>query len=96
MRAGAADPPGRERVLRDCLLATDDCDAAERRDAVEHDRFYAALHTAITVLYALGPDADRIREHALPMARGVGSDVIGKGPDCAIDDEDTRVQFLGR
>lgn len=87
------------RVLRDYLLATDDWSLAARRYADEHDRYYGALHTAIswrrTVLYALGTDADRIREHALPqIARGVGPDVIGKGPDCAVDEE-ARVQFLG-
>jgi hypothetical protein len=48
------------------------------------------------VLYGLGPDADRIREHAMPrLAGGLGPDVIGVGPDCAVD-EAARVQFLGR
>ena len=88
------------RVLRDRLLGLADWDAAARQYAAEHDAYYGALRTAIawlrTVLYGLGPDADRIREHAMPqLARGLGPDVIGVGPDCAVD-EAARVQFLGR
>ena len=88
------------RVLRDRLLSSADWEAAARQYADEHDAYAGALRNVIswqrTVLYGLGPDADRIRENAMPqLARGLGPDVIGVGPDCAAD-EAARLQFLGR
>jgi len=87
------------RVLRDALLSSEDWDAACRRYAVEHDRYYRALHTVTSwlreVRYALGPEGDRLREHALPrLADGSGPDLVGLGPDCPAD-EDARIRFLG-
>jgi 2-polyprenyl-6-methoxyphenol hydroxylase-like FAD-dependent oxidoreductase len=87
------------RVLRDALLASDDWDAACNRYAAEHDRYYGSLHTITSwlgqVRYALGPEADRLREHALPrLADGSGPDLWGRGPDSP-SDENARVRFLG-
>ncbi|MCI0397581.1 MAG: FAD-dependent monooxygenase [Chloroflexi bacterium] len=87
------------RVLRDQLLATDDWDAAAHQYAAEHDRYYGALHTIESwlteILYGLGPEADRLREHALPQfANGSGPDLVGAGPDSPTD-EAARLRFLG-
>lgn len=87
------------RVLRDVLLGSDDWDAACRQYAAEHDKYYGALHTITSwlreVRYALGPEADRHREHALPqLAYGTGPDLVGMGPDCPAD-EHARIRFLG-
>lgn len=87
------------RVLRDLLLTADDWDAASHRYAAEHDRYYGALHTIMSwlteVIYGLGPEADRIRAHALPqLADGSGPDIVGLGPDYPVD-EATRIRFLG-
>jgi 2-polyprenyl-6-methoxyphenol hydroxylase-like FAD-dependent oxidoreductase len=88
------------RMLRDALLASDDWNTACRRYAAEHDRYYGALHTITSwlreVRYALGPEGDRLREHALPrLADGSGPDLWGQGPDCPADEE-ARMRFLGR
>lgn len=87
------------RVLRDLLLGSDDWDAACHQYAAEHDKYYGALHTVTSwlreVRYALGPEADSLREHALPrLADGSGPDLVGLGPDCPAD-EKARVRFLG-
>lgn len=88
------------RELRDSLAARDDWSAAAHSYAAAHHRYYHALH-AITswfreVLYGLGPEADRVREHALPqLAAGYGPDLLGLGPDSPAD-ERARVAFLGR
>lgn len=87
------------RVLRDRLLAMDDWQVAARQYAAEHDRYYSALHTITSwlrvVLYGLGPEVDRIREHALPrLSDGSGPDLVGLGPDCPAD-ERARIHFLG-
>lgn len=87
------------RVLRDLLIATDDWQTAACQYAAEHDRYYSALRTITswlrTVLYGLGPEADRIRKHALPrLADGSGPDIVGRGPDCPAD-EAARIRFLG-
>jgi 2-polyprenyl-6-methoxyphenol hydroxylase-like FAD-dependent oxidoreductase len=87
------------RVLRDRLSVTDDWHTAARQYAADHDRYYGALRTITswlrTVLYGLGPEADRIRRHALPrLADGSGPDLVGMGPDCPAD-EAARVSFLG-
>lgn len=87
------------RVLRDLLLASDDWDGACHQYASEHDKYYGALRTVTSwlreVRYALGPEADRLREHALPkLADGSGPDLWAMGPDNPAD-EDARIRFLG-
>jgi 2-polyprenyl-6-methoxyphenol hydroxylase-like FAD-dependent oxidoreductase len=87
------------RVLRDQLLATDDWNEAAHRYATEHDRYFRTLHTIESwlteILYGLGPEADRLREHALPQfANGSAPDLVGVGPDSPTD-EATRIRFLG-
>jgi 2-polyprenyl-6-methoxyphenol hydroxylase-like FAD-dependent oxidoreductase len=87
------------RVLRDALLGVEDWDAACHRYADEHDRYYGGLHRITSwlrqVRYAVGADADRVREHALQaLADGSGPDLVGQGPDCP-SDENARAQFLG-
>lgn len=79
------------RVLRDQILATGDFDAAGHAYAVEHDRYFAALHrmeTWMTDLYfAAGPGADARRarmERRLieePAFAARLPDPIGGGPD---------------
>lgn len=87
------------RVLRDALLNDDDWDATVDSYAAEHDRHYGALHSITSwlreVRYGLGPEADRIRAHALPkLADGSGPDLVGMGPDSPAD-EAARIRFLG-
>ena len=87
------------RVLRDALLASDDWDAACRRYAAEHDKYYGALRRITSwlmqVRFTLGPEGDRLREHALPrLADGTGPDLWAMGPDSP-SDEDARIRFLG-
>jgi menaquinone-9 beta-reductase len=87
------------RVLRDLLLTNDNWDTAAHQYAAAHDHYYGALHTIESwmteVLYGLGPEADRIREHALPqLADGSGPDIVGVGPDFPAD-EAARLRFLG-
>jgi menaquinone-9 beta-reductase len=87
------------RVLRDLLLANDDWEAAAQQYAEAHDQYYGALHTIVSwmteVFYGLGPEADRVREHALPqLADGSGPDVIGVGPEFPTDAA-ARRRFLG-
>ena len=85
------------RVLRDLLCSTQDWHAAAAQYATEHSQYYGRLRTIVswlrTVLYALGPDADRIREHALPRMAD-GPDLVGLGPDNPTDDA-ARIRFLG-
>lgn len=87
------------RVLRDALLASDNWDVACHRYSAEHRRYYTDLHRITSWLreirYALGPQADRLREHALPrLAEGAGPDLVGLGPDCPAD-EDARIRLMG-
>ena len=87
------------RILRDRLLVSDDWSSAAQEYAAEHDRYSLVLRTVMSwlrsVLYGLGADADRIREHALPrLADGSGPDIIGVGPECPAD-ESARIRFLG-
>jgi 2-polyprenyl-6-methoxyphenol hydroxylase-like FAD-dependent oxidoreductase len=87
------------RVLSDLLRSTDDWNDAARRYAAEHDRYYGALHTIESwmteVIFGLGAEADRLREHALPqLAQKMGPDLVGVGPDSPTD-EATRRRFLG-
>lgn len=86
------------RTLRDCLSSTNDWHTAAARYAAEHDAYYGRLRTVVSwlriVLYGLGADADRIRDHALARI-AEGPDLVGKGPDNPTDDA-ARVRFLGR
>jgi menaquinone-9 beta-reductase len=87
------------RVLRDRLLESEDWNAAGHQYATEHDGYYGAIRTIESwlgqILYGLGPQADRVREHAIPaLAAGNAPDLIGLGPDCP-SDESARVRFLG-
>jgi 2-polyprenyl-6-methoxyphenol hydroxylase-like FAD-dependent oxidoreductase len=85
------------RVLRDLLVSTQDWLAAAAQYATEHDAYYGRLRTIVswlrTVLYALGPEADHIREHAL-LRIADGPDLVGMGPDNPADDA-ARIRFLG-
>lgn len=86
------------RVLRDALLDIEDWDAACHRYADEHDRYYGALHRITSwlrqVRYAVGADADRVRERALQsLTDGSGPDLIGQGPDYPAD-EHAQARFL--
>jgi 2-polyprenyl-6-methoxyphenol hydroxylase-like FAD-dependent oxidoreductase len=87
------------RVLRDQLLGAEDWDTAGHQYASQHDVYYGALHTIESwlgqFLYAVGPQADRMREHAMAaLATGGGPDIVGLGPD-GPSDEAARVRFLG-
>jgi 2-polyprenyl-6-methoxyphenol hydroxylase-like FAD-dependent oxidoreductase len=87
------------RVLRDHLLANDNWDAAAHQYAAAHDQDYGVVHTITSwmheILHGLGPEADRIRAHALPqLAEGLGPDLLGVGPECAADAA-TRRRLLG-
>lgn len=85
------------RVLRDLLVSTQDWHAAAAQYATEHNEYYGRLRTIVswlrTVQYALGAEADRIREHALPRIAD-GPDLVGRGPDNPADDA-ARIRFLG-
>jgi menaquinone-9 beta-reductase len=65
------------RVLRDCLLSSEDWDAAGHGYAAERDRYYSAVHTVTRWFARLNFDrgevADARRARALPL--------IGQEPD---------------
>jgi menaquinone-9 beta-reductase len=87
------------RTLRDALLADDNWERACEHYAREHDGYFGSLHTIESwmteILYGIGPEADRIRAHALPLlAAGKGPDSSGEGPDYPTD-EAARIAFLG-
>ncbi len=74
------------RTLLDELLASSDWDAAINRYAVEHDRYYTALHAVeawfTDLFYDQGPKADARRAHIVPLLTQPGApDIIGLGPD---------------
>ena len=107
--AGASDPDfghGQSLTLRDVrvlsglLLEHADWEAAGHAYAAERDRYFGALHTLESwmteIRFGTGPEADRIREHALPhFAAGTAPDLIALGPDQPTD-EAARLRFLGR
>lgn len=87
------------RTLRDRLLTSDDWDTAARAYAVEHDRFYAALHRLEdwrASLLEVGTEADDRRARVLPLlattAPGRAPDLVGLGPD-GPSDEATLLTF---
>jgi 2-polyprenyl-6-methoxyphenol hydroxylase-like FAD-dependent oxidoreductase len=59
------------RVLRDCLLASDDWDTACHAYAREHQRHYGVIHEVTHALKDMflrsGPEADARRQRALPL-----------------------------
>jgi 2-polyprenyl-6-methoxyphenol hydroxylase-like FAD-dependent oxidoreductase len=88
------------RVLRDHLLASDDCHAAAHAYAAEHDRYYARLHTVegwlSTGFFDVGPEADAKRGRILARAlveAGCIPDVVAHGPDVPCD-EAARLRFF--
>ena len=88
------------RTLRDRLLADDDWTAAGHAYAVEHDRYYAALH-AVDGWYAdffmeIGPEAAARRMRALPLIAEDPTripDAPFSGPDLPADDAARRRFF---
>jgi 2-polyprenyl-6-methoxyphenol hydroxylase-like FAD-dependent oxidoreductase len=88
------------RVLRDCLLGTDDWQAAAHSYAQQHDRYYLALHRVedwlTQLLYETGPMADARRARVLPHwanERDRVPDLPGLGPDTP-SDEAARRRFF--
>jgi 2-polyprenyl-6-methoxyphenol hydroxylase-like FAD-dependent oxidoreductase len=89
------------RVLRDQLLSQSDWDAAGHAYAVEHDRYYSAMHRAegwfATVFFAGGAEAEARRARALPL---IGADLSRvpdfqfSGPEVPLDDS-VRRRFYG-
>ncbi len=76
------------RVLRDCLLSTDDWDAAADAYATEHDAYAGRLHKFnqwySELFLAMGPDADARRARAMPLIAQDPSrqpDSLFSGPD---------------
>jgi 2-polyprenyl-6-methoxyphenol hydroxylase-like FAD-dependent oxidoreductase len=89
------------RVLRDCLIANGDWNAAGHTYAEMHDRYFHCLHRVTdwytTLYYDRGPAADAQRARALPLLREDASrnpDFIGSGPDAPCD-ETARRRFFG-
>jgi 2-polyprenyl-6-methoxyphenol hydroxylase-like FAD-dependent oxidoreductase len=89
------------RVLRDQLLRHEDWDEAGNAYAREHDRYYGVTHTMESwmtqMLMQVGPEADPIRERALPLWREDRSrlpDTFFSGPEQTLD-EAARRRFFG-
>ncbi len=90
------------RHLRDCLISTDDWQAAIRDYANEHSRHYSAVHRITKWLtefrWTMGPEADERRARVgarLETEPDRMPDIIGLGPD-APSDETTRQFLLGQ
>src|SRR5690606_41425187 len=88
-------------ALIDALRASGDPAAAGRAYAAEHDAYHAALRRQTgwltTVFRTPGPEADALRERALPLFVADPSrapDVVGLGPD-GPSDERARRRFFG-
>ncbi len=89
------------RHLRDCLISTDDWQAAIRHYASEHSRHYGAVHRITKWItefrWTMGAEADERRARVrarLETEPDRWPDVIGLGPD-APSDETTRRFLLG-
>ena len=89
------------RVLSEALLSDTDWDKAGHAYAVEHDRYYKALHTAedwhTSFFYGRGEEADARRARAMPLIMADPSrvpDHLFSGPDLPAD-EDVRKRFFG-
>jgi 2-polyprenyl-6-methoxyphenol hydroxylase-like FAD-dependent oxidoreductase len=80
------------RVLRDCLLKSDDWESACQEYAREHDRHYGVMHEVTLAFKEMflraGPAADALRARALPL---IGADPMRvpdhlfSGPDLPWD-----------
>lgn len=88
------------RVLRDCLLNTEDWDAAADAYATEHDAYAGRLHTFnqwFSEMYlAVGPEADDRRARAMALIAQDPSrqpDSLFIGPDLPAD-EAARKRFF--
>ena len=89
------------RVLRDALASTSDWHAAGEAFAREHDVYRAGLHRIQadwrSLFYDIGPEADAIRQRALPLHAEDPSrmmDFIALGPEAPHDDH-ARRRFFG-
>lgn len=86
--------------LRDALGSSSDWNAAIHQYALEHDRYYSALHEVTQcwaeLLWTAGEAADERRNRVLPWLftepKGV-PDVFGLGPESPIDERARRVFF---
>ena len=89
------------RVLRDCLLSTDDWDAAADAYATEHDAYAGRLHLFnqwySELFLGMGPEADARRGRAMALIAQDPSrqpDSLFSGPDQPADEE-VRKRFFG-
>lgn len=89
------------RVLRDHLLANKDWDAAGHAYAKDHDWHYGVIHRVnnwqTQMFLAIGPEAEALRAHALPLLVQDESrvpDHVNSGPDLPAD-EVVRRRFFG-
>lgn len=89
------------RVLLEHLSASDDWDAAAHAYAVQHDRYYGALHRVqdrlTQLLYERGEFADERRARILPcfaMEPDRAPDLPGLGPETPSDEEARRRFFV--
>ena len=88
-------------TLRNCLLSNANWEAAVHKYALEHDRYYRALHDVTQcfaeLLWTTGKAADERRNRLLPRLltnpRGF-PDLIGLGPESPMD-EAVRGLFMG-
>lgn len=89
------------RVLRDQLLAHADWNEAGHAYAEEHDRYYGALHTAMSwfgqIFLDSGPEAEARRAKAMPLIAQDETRVLDhgfSGPELPLD-ETVRRRFFG-
>ena len=89
------------RVLRDCLLATDDWEAAANGYAVEHDRYSTVVRNVTgwfrNMFLEQGVEADERRARAMPLIaqdETRAPDHLFSGPDLPSDDS-VRRRFFG-
>jgi hypothetical protein len=87
-------------VLRDCLLNSDDWDAAAECYAAEHDAYAGRLHLFnqwySEMYFAMGPEADARRARAMALIAQDPArqpDSLFCGPDMAAD-EAARKRFF--
>jgi 2-polyprenyl-6-methoxyphenol hydroxylase-like FAD-dependent oxidoreductase len=89
------------RVLRDCLLASDDWEAAANTYAAEHDRYSTVVRNVTgwfrKMFLEQGVEADERRARAMPLIAQDGTrvpDHLFSGPDLRSDDSVKR-RFFG-
>jgi len=90
------------RILRDCLVANSDWDAAGNEYAREFARVYDVIHSVTTwsrqIFMESGPAADARREKAMPLIAQDPTRVPDhgiSGPDLPFDKSSTRARFFG-